>query len=158
MRNIVASRIDERLIHGQVMTSWIKQYDPTSIMIVDAASANNSFLSRILFAAAPKNIELLVMTEEQAIAHLQESSDGEERIFILAKTPAPFLRLIEAGIKPAEIILGNMGGAPGRKRFTRNISASEAEIDDLRHIVGAGVPVFCQMVPTDQRENVEGLL
>lgn len=60
MRTIVANRIDERLIHGQVMTSWIKQYDPNKILIIDAASANNTFLSRILFAAAPKILSSLL--------------------------------------------------------------------------------------------------
>ena len=87
MRTIVANRIDERLIHGQVMTSWIKQYDPNKILIIDAASANNTFLSRILFAAAPKNLELLIKTEEQAISYLQEPSDEGERESLFSQRP-----------------------------------------------------------------------
>ena len=52
MRNIVLTRVDERLIHGQVMTSWLKLCNANVIVIIDAASATNAFLKRILFAAA----------------------------------------------------------------------------------------------------------
>lgn len=158
MRNVVSARIDERLIHGQVMTSWMRLYMPNSILIVDAASASNAFLSRILFAAAPKDVELHVMNETDAEMYLKEASAPSERLMILAKTPAPFLKLIESGLPFEEIILGNMGGAPGRKRFNKNISASENEIAVFRKIVEAGTPIYCQMVPTDSKENITELL
>ena len=53
MRNVVLTRVDERLIHGQVMTSWLKLCNANVILIIDAGSASNAFLKRILFAAAP---------------------------------------------------------------------------------------------------------
>ncbi|WP_298579302.1 PTS sugar transporter subunit IIB [uncultured Olegusella sp.] len=158
MRNIIAARIDERLIHGQVMTAWMRLYAPNSILIVDAVSAANTFLSRILFAAAPKDIELNVMNEADAEAFLKEPAPASERLMILAKTPAPFLSLIESGLSFGEIILGNMGGASDRKRFNKNISASEKEVEDFRKIVEAGVPIYCQMVPTDSKESITNLL
>ena len=56
MRNVVLTRVDERLIHGQVMTSWLKLCNANVILIIDAGSASNAFLKRILFAAAPKDV------------------------------------------------------------------------------------------------------
>lgn len=158
MRNVVAVRIDERLIHGQVMTSWMKLYSPTSILIIDSASAKNPFLSRILFAAAPKNVELHVFDEESAAAFLGEESESGERLMVLSKTPGPLLKVMGEGVMFPEIILGNMGGAPGRRRFNKNISASDAEIEDYRAIESAGTPIFCQMVPSDSKESIASLL
>ena len=63
MRNVVLTRVDERLIHGQVMTSWLKLCNANVILIIDAGSASNAFLKRILFAAAPLMMELQVMNE-----------------------------------------------------------------------------------------------
>ena len=57
MRNVVLTRVDERLIHGQVMTSWLKLCNANVILIIDAGSASNAFLKRILFAAAKKLYE-----------------------------------------------------------------------------------------------------
>lgn len=158
MRNIVLSRIDERLIHGQVMTSWIKLASPTTVLVIDDASATNSFLKRILFAAAPKDVELLVMTTKEATDYLKEDSPVGERIFILTKVPKPFLEAIKNGVKIDEIILGNMGGAPGRKRFNKNINASDAELQDCKDIVATGTAIYCQMVPSDSKEDIKRLL
>lgn len=157
MRNIVFSRIDERLIHGQVMTSWLKMVDTNTILIVDDVSAKNSFLSRILKAAAPKDMDLKIMTTADAATYLKEDSDNE-KLFILAKVPGPFLDLIHSGIPFEEIILGNMGGGQGRKRFSKNINASDAEIAQLKEIVESGTKVYAQMVPSDSKEDVRGLL
>lgn len=158
MRNIVMARVDERLIHGQVMTSWLKGTDANTVLVVDGPSAASAFLRRILFAAAPKNITLQVMGEEDAAEYLKEEAGAEERVFLLAKTPGPFLRLIRGGVPLREVILGNMGGAAGRKRFSRSINASDAEIQEFRDILAAGAGLFCQMVPTDPKEDVKKLL
>lgn len=158
MRNIVLTRIDERLIHGQIMTSWLKLCSANVILIIDSASATNAFLKRILFAAAPKNIELLVMTEEEANSYLKEDSPAGEKVLILSKTPGPLLHALQNGVELEEIILGNMGGGAGRSRFNKNISASPAEIQDFRDITALGVPIYCQMVPSDSKEDIQRLL
>ena len=80
MRNVVLTRIDERLIHGQVMTSWLKLCNANVILIIDSASATNAFLKRILFAAAPKDVELLVMNEVDATAYLKEEPALGEKV------------------------------------------------------------------------------
>lgn len=158
MRNIIGVRIDERLIHGQIMTSWLRLYDANVVLIIDRASATNSFLKRILFAAAPKNIELLVMTEQEAAEYLKEEAAPGEKVFILTKVPRPLLEMIQCGIVFDEIILGNMGGSAGRKPFNRNISASLEEIQDFRDICKEGVNIYCQMVPSDSKEDIKSLL
>ena len=146
MRNVVLTRVDERLIHGQVMTSWLKLCNANVILIIDAGSASNAFLKRILFAAAPKDVEL------------QEDSPAGEKVLVLSKTPQPLLAMVRSGIEIKEIILGNMGGAPGRKHFNKSISASADEIQAFRDLVDAGVYVYCQMVPSDAKEDVKKLL
>jgi len=158
MRNVVLTRIDERLIHGQVMTSWLKLCAANVILIIDSASASNAFLKRILFAAAPKDVELLVMTEADAAAYLKEDSAPGEKVLILSKTPGPLLYALREGVKLEEIILGNMGGGPGRSRFNKNISASPAEVQDFRDLTALGVSIYCQMVPSDSKEDIKRLL
>lgn len=158
MRNIVLTRVDERLIHGQVMTSWLKLCCANTILIIDSASATNAFLRRILFAATPKDVELLVMTEADAAAYLKEDSPAGEKVLVLAKTPQPLLAMLQSGVALPEIILGNMGGGPGRKRFNKSISASAEEVQAFRDIVALGVNVYCQMVPSDSKEDVRKLL
>lgn len=154
MRNIVLTRIDERLIHGQVMTSWLRLCNANVVLIIDGPSAANPFLKRILLAAAPRDIELLVMNSKDAAQYLKEEALPGEKIFILSKVPKPLLDIIEDGVKIHEIILGNMGGDSNRKHFNKNISASAEEIQDFRAIIANGVPIYCQMIPSDSKENI----
>ena len=58
MRNIVLTRIDDRLIHGQVVTAWIKQYPINRILIIDDELSQNRLMQRIYKAAAPMGIEI----------------------------------------------------------------------------------------------------
>ena len=139
MRNVVLTRVDERLIHGQVMTSWLKLCNANVILIIDAGSASNAFLKRILFAAAPKDVELQVMNEADAAAYLKEDSPAGEKVLVLSKTPQPLLAMVRSGIEIKEIILGNMGGAPGRKHF--NIAFPPARTRS-RHSVILWTPAY----------------
>ena len=54
MKNIVLTRIDDRLIHGQVVTAWIKQYPINKILIIDDELSQNRLMERIYKAAAPR--------------------------------------------------------------------------------------------------------
>lgn len=154
MRNIIFTRIDERLIHGQVATSWLKVTSPDTILVIDDATAKNAFSTRILRAATPKGYDLKVMTLEDAEKYLKEDSEGE-KVFVLTKVPAPLLKLIQSGVHFDEIILGNMGGGAGRKRFNKNVNATDQEVQDLKDIVELGAPVYAQMVPTDSKVDIK---
>ena len=157
MQNIVLTRIDERLIHGQVITSWLKLANPNTILIMDDVSAGNAFAKRILFAAAPKNIEMKVMGVDEAIEYLKGEQENE-KIFVMAKVPGPILKAVKEGVEFKEVNLGNMGGGPGRKRFNKNVNASDQEVSELQEIVESGVYVYAQMVPTDTKIDLKNLL
>ena len=157
MKNVVLVRIDERLIHGQVITSWLKLCDPNTIVIMDDMSATNAFAKRILMAAAPKNIDMKVMKVDEAIEYLMKEAENE-RIFVMAKVPGPVLKAIKAGVEFKEVNLGNMGGGPGRKRFNKNVNASDQEVEEFRAITETGVPIYAQMVPTDAKTDLKTLL
>ena len=79
-------------------------------------------------------------------------------MLILSKVPQPLLQMIKSGVAIPEIVLGNMGGAPGRKRFNKSISASPEEVQAFQDLVDLGVNVYCQMVPSDSKEDVKKFL
>lgn len=160
MRNIVLARIDERLIHGQIATSWLKiKTNPNTILIVDDKLVNDSLQTRLLNVVAGQlGVTCLIKNVQDAAAWLKEEPEADQNVLVMAKTPIPFLKLIEEGITFSEIILGNMGMGPGRKRFNRNISASAEEVQAFRDIVAKGVPIYYQMVPSDPKKNIDSLL
>lgn len=68
MADLVLTRVDSRLIHGQVCIAWTKQANPNRLMVIDDAVANDMFMSRVITLAAPPQYKLEILSVEQAAA------------------------------------------------------------------------------------------
>ncbi|MDR5585970.1 MULTISPECIES: PTS sugar transporter subunit IIB [Clostridium] len=146
MLNIVLTRIDDRLIHGQVATAWSKITKATKIIVVDDAVAQDPFMEMVLKSAAPSSIKVEIYGVNDAINALNKDDDGE-RVIVLIKTPMPVLSLVKAGVAIKELNLGGMGAKQGRKQFYKNISVSDEEKEAFKELKELGVNVFVQIVP-----------
>ena len=60
MENVLLARVDDRLIHGQVMTAWMKTYPATQIVIADDGVAKDEFMISVLETAAPAGVRVRV--------------------------------------------------------------------------------------------------
>ena len=85
MLNIVLTRIDDRLIHGQVATAWSKVTNANRIIVVDDEVANDSFMEMVLKSATPSSLSVDVLTVNDALKVIN-SDDTGERVIILVKT------------------------------------------------------------------------
>lgn len=144
--SVVFYRIDDRLIHGQVMTGWSKVYQATRIFVVDDKTAQDQFLCQVMKMAVPRDYDVHIYTVEQALEAIA-NDPPELRTIVLAKTPDVMQRLLEGGAPMKELNLGGMGYVAGRKMILRNIQVSPAELEQLQAIAARGVRVFCQIVP-----------
>lgn len=147
MKEIKLVRIDDRLIHGQVMTAWIQFTQALEVVIVDDIVAKDDFTKMIMQSAIPKKIKLNVFSVEKAVSYfLEEEMKQNHGYFILVKNPETIEKLIKAGVPINQVCIGGMGAKPNRKSFYRNISASEEEVACLHRINDRGVHVFAQVL------------
>lgn len=157
MINVCLARIDDRLIHGQVMAAWIKQCDANEVVIVDDELSKDTFLVMMMKSLIPEEIGLKVFNEEDAQSYLVGDS-GKEKILILVKAPKTILSLVENGVKLNYLNIGGMGMKSGRAKLFKNIAASDDEKIAFRQLVDKGLTVQIQVVPTEKPENVEKYL
>lgn len=157
MGEIVLARIDDRLIHGQVMTAWLQFTGGNHIVIVDDATAGDEFTKSIMLMAVPNGIKLSILGVADGAELLAAIPDGH-RIIVLAKEPQTYLQLIEKGVTFEEIIIGGMGARKDRKTFHKNISASEEEKETFRGIISHGVKMKIHVIPDQGSQAIEGLL
>ena len=153
MKNIVWTRIDDRLVHGQVMTLWVQQTSATEVVIVDDAVAKDAFIQMIMKSSMPARINLKVFGLADAVDYLNGEDDGK-RVLIRVKTAGARVSLTDAGIPLESVNVGGIGAKAGRKTLYKNISTSEAENQDLRNLVDKGIKVFFQVVVSDAEEPV----
>lgn len=152
---IVMSRVDERLVHGQVIASWTKIHSIKSILVVDDQLAQDSFMSTVLSMAAPSGVKVELISVETAAQRIAAEGTAEGlNTMLLFKTPKYALALVEKGVVLKELNIGNMGAGPGRKSITRNVYASTEEIEMFRKLLDKGIDVYLQMVQQENRVSI----
>ena len=157
MSKIVLARIDDRLIHGQVMTAWLQYTGGNHIVIVDDQTAADDFTKTIIKMAVPMGISLDILTVAEAPAIINNLST-DKKVIILTKEPAVYVSLIENDVKISNVIIGGMGASKKRKKFYKNISASEEEVEDFRKIISHGVDLKVHVIPDEKSVAIDNLL
>lgn len=157
MKKLVLVRIDDRLIHGQIATQWLKEVKGNEVLIVDDDLPNDAMMTRICKAVAPPGVSVEIQSVDEATEYIRNGSEKLNTV-ILVKEPSIVERLIDNGITIPTIILGGMGQKAGRAKFNKNISASEEEIDCMRRIVEKGSKILYQLVPAEKAKNIDSLL
>lgn len=143
-------RVDDRLIHGQVVAIWLRTLGARRIVIVDDRTARDDFLREILELAAPPGVPVEVHEVESGIERVRALVNDPEPVFVLMRSPVTAVRLREAGIEFPLLNVGGIGAGPGRKPLYRNISASPEEIAAMKELEAMGTKVELRIVEGDR--------
>jgi len=147
----VLHRIDDRLIHGQVLVAWGARLDPARIWVVDDGVAASEW-ERELFRDAAPGIEVKVAgVAEAALAHAAES-EARGAAFLLVRDLATARRLVEAGAVVREWNVGGLHYAPGKERVNDYVYLDAADRADARALLLVGVGLVVQDVPASRPE------
>lgn len=147
MSEVVLHRVDDRLIHGQVMTGWLGLRSANTIWIVDDAVATNPMMLDIFRFAAPAGVKIEAFTIDKVAPRLLDLGAGNDRIILLAKVPKTFLRLLEKGYRPADINYGAMAHKAQSRNVAPNCDLSPEEIADTEALYKYQIRVWIQLVP-----------
>ncbi|BAN93133.1 PTS sugar transporter subunit IIB [Streptococcus dysgalactiae subsp. equisimilis] len=146
---IVATRIDGRLIHGQVANLWTTKLNISRIMVVDEDIVNSDLEKAALKLATPAGIKLSVLTIDKAATNILAGRYDSQRLLIVAKRPKTFLDLMNKGVTLTELNVGNMSQTPETRSVTRSINVVDEDIQDFDAIQAKGTHLIAQMVPGD---------
>lgn len=156
MENILLARVDDRLIHGQVMTAWMKLLPAKEIMVIDNKVAKDDFMISVLEMAAPAGVKVRVYSEEDASKVLLEGL--KVPTILLAKTPLSYKGVMDAGVALDALNLGGMGINQERTTLYKNIAASPEERAVLKEFIDRGMEVKIQVIPNDKPVSVQDVM
>jgi len=155
--SIALYRIDDRLVHGQVMTAWARIFSITKIIVVDDATAKNAFLCDVMKMAVPSGCSVQILSVADAVPVLQASEKSDEKTIVLVKAPIALRALIDQGIVIKEINVGNVGAGPGRKAVMRSTQLTKDEFDTLVGMSAQGIHIYFQMLPEAKSMELDKL-
>ena len=147
--NFVNTRIDERLIHGQVAGIWSTSLSTQRIIVANDEAATDPLQKSSLRMAAPSSMRLSVLGVEAAAKNIQSGKYGKQRLFLLFKNPKDVLRFIEAQGPIKTVNVGNMSYKEGAREVTKSIQVLPEEEQIFETIASKGVTVTAQLVPND---------
>lgn len=158
MDNLKLVRIDFRLIHGQVMTRWVKEFGVDHIIVIDDRSASNPILKKILLNAAPSSVEVEVIKVEDAVKRWQANEVSNKNLMILFKDPATAAKAWQAGLAYKAMQIGGIEGAGNKKNVVKNIVMSQEDVDVLVPLHEGGVRIYGQPIPEDAEYGFDSIL
>lgn len=156
MPNILLTRIDNRLVHGQVGCSWVGAVGCNLIVVADdAAAADPVQQSLMKMTADSAGVGIRFFTLQKTIDVIHKASPSQ-KIFLVVKEPSGARKLIENGVPVDRLCIGNMHVAPGKKISNEaHVYLGDQDLEDLRYIRGQGVDVYIQIAPGDKKYDFE---
>ena len=158
MSEVVFARIDFRLIHGQVITKWIRLCDASEIVIVDDALESDSFMASIYTMAAPPGYKVSVYSVDHAIEKWRDGTFADGKVFLMTRDIATFNRVVKGGLPVGQVQVGGIEFKPGRTKVYGTMSLDDADAKLLKEVADEGVEVYVQSVPEDSRESLASIL
>ncbi len=149
MAALTLLRIDDRLVHGQVVTTWFRHYDSDLILVCDDDVARDTFTKRVLKAAAPKGVKVTAFSVADTIKFFNAPKFAALKAMVIVKGPEAVEGLIDAGMSVPHVVLGGMGKREGRELLNRTVSASPDEVACFRRLTEKGCEIVYQLVPDD---------
>lgn len=152
-------RIDNRLIHGQVTVTWVSAIGANHMIVANDEVAADE-LQRVLLPQAARGVPTSVLSIADTLTHCLSPAAENENIMIIAKFPSDVLRLLEGGVRPESVNVGNQAPKPGTKftMVTRSISVTADEAKIYRQIAELTGTLHSQMMPTDRPDDFLRLL
>ncbi|MGG5371352.1 PTS sugar transporter subunit IIB [Enterococcus sp. AZ196] len=147
MENIVMCRIDFRLIHGQVITKWLRYYPAKKVVIVDNMLSEDDFMAEIYKMAAPQGLILEILNEQEVESYLAQN---KETIFLLFKDIPTGHRFVKKGHVLREMVVGGVPSEAGRKLVFSGVYLDQADFERLVEVEQMGTQVSFSSTPDDK--------
>ncbi|MDD3173894.1 MAG: PTS sugar transporter subunit IIB [Herbinix sp.] len=145
--NIVLTRVDNRLIHGQVATNWLKICGANLCIVADDQVAEDRMQQTLLKVAAG-SIPTRFFSVQKTIDIIYKASP-QQKIAIICKTPIEILQLVNGSVPIKKVNIGNMHDSEGKKKLLKTVYANEMEIGVIKELLNKGIEVEYRMLPTD---------
>lgn len=156
MPNILLTRIDNRLIHGQVATQWTNHIGANLILVANDDVAKNKMRQGLMDMAAPNGVATRYFTLEKTINVIHKAAD-RQKIFIICETPQDVLTLVEGGVPIDKVNIGNMHMAEGKRQVAGVVCVDDDDVEAFRKLQDHGVELEIRKVPNEGKENIEKL-
>lgn len=150
-------RIDDRLIHGQIATTWINDYNIEQVLIVDDNVVQDKMQQSVISMTAPANVKVKVFGVDSFIGIYKKNSIKRRTMIVLTNSIDAY-RLLAGGVQIDYLNVGGMRFLDGRTKIARAVSVTPEEREAFKKIIEMGIDVRIQMIPRDEIVEMKNVI
>lgn len=157
MSNILAVRIDNRLVHGQVGMSWANTIGANLIVVANDAVSTDPVQQSLMEMVLTESIGIRFFSIEKTINVIDKAAP-HQKIFLVIKTPQDALKLVQGGVKINKINVGNMHFSEDKKQIHKLVSVTDDDIKTFLELNKLGIELEIKGIPNENGINLMSLL
>lgn len=156
--SVVLARVDDRLIHGQVVVGWARALEVDCLLVANDAVAADPMQRTLLPMAVPPHMKVAIWRVSEAADHIAKGTVPGERAILLFSSLPDALAFQRAGGPLPELNIGGIRLAPGRSSLRTAVALGPDDIAAARSLGASGCELTVRMVPGEPAEPLLPLL
>jgi fructoselysine/glucoselysine PTS system EIIB component len=155
---IKLTRIDDRLVHGQVAFTWVSSLGIDCLLVANDKVAKDDFQKMAMSLAKPPTAKLFILTIAEAVTFLNDVKSKNAKILLLVNSVKDAFTLSNEVSEIQSVNFGGIRVKDGAKLISKAIAVSDDDISVINQMLGRGLELEVRQVPTDKKQFVRSLI
>ena len=155
--NILLTRIDNRLVHGQVGMTWTNTLGANLVVVANDEVATDSVQQNLMDMVLPETVQIRFFTLEKTIRIIGKAAP-HQKILLVVKTPEDALTLVEGGVPIEFLNIGNLHFSEGKQQLSSTVSVDKNDVETFRKLNQLGVKMEVKGIPSERGKDLMNLL
>ncbi len=156
--DIALVRIDNRLVHGQILEAWVPYVEAGCIVVVDDHVASDFFRETVIKMAVPREIEVIITSVDEFSRNSAIEPDNNKRTIILFSDIADALRAFKLGFKFNKLNIGNIHNENCVTQCSPSVLLGLNDIKYIEELIRVGVKIDMRRIPREKPQDVQDML
>jgi len=148
-------RVDCRLIHGQVVETWLPHTGANCLLVANDDLASNGFLRSVMELAVPPSIHVVFCSLDEVHDRLTEIDRHGEKAILLCSTFSDAIRIYRSGVRFPSLNIGNLHYSTGKVEISPSVYFSPEDFDAVHLLCHDGVVVNVRATPFEPGTSYE---
>lgn len=155
--NILLTRIDNRLVHGQVGMTWTNTLGANLVLVANDEVATDSVQQNLMDMVLPEMVQIRFFTLEKTIRIIGKAAP-HQKILLVVKTPEDALTLVEGGVPIEFLNIGNLHFSEGKQQLSSTVSVDKNDVETFKKLNQLGVKMEVKGIPSERGQDLMNLL
>ena len=159
MAEITLARVDDRLVHGQVMQVWTKGHGTNAAYVIDDATAADEFMKEIYESTqSTGGLDIKVFSSDSIVDEWNKNQFGNDNVALIFKSIAYAKKAVDGGVPIKELNVGGIAIKPGTTKVIESVGLSKDDAELCKALDAAGVKVYFQKIPSSENVSLSAAL